>query len=313
MSTAFLSQNIWPEITKTVLSSQKPCYVAVAYFAQDSSRRLPLPSGSRLVVDASKAAVASGQTCPADLAVLQKRDVRIYSVPNLHAKVFVMGRTAYIGSANVSENSAHGLIEAVIHTTEPSVVSDARDFVKEYCLHELGPETLKGLAAIYQPPKGGGRGPGPKDPSSVHPTLPRLLTASLTLVDMSEQDLKLEAKAKGVAKKRRKHPRSWQMDNFRYIGKCPFAEGDKVIQITDEGHDRIMVAPPADVIHVHPPEQQGNTTVTFVYLERPERKRRQLRAFARSVGCAQSKLRCNSVIRNPAFKQALLKAWSVTL
>jgi len=49
--------------------------MAVAYFGKGASRLLPLTAGSRLVVDASECAVASGQTCPADLIKLVARGV----------------------------------------------------------------------------------------------------------------------------------------------------------------------------------------------------------------------------------------------
>lgn len=313
MSTVFLSQGIWPEITKTVHASRKRCFVAVAYFGGGSSRLLPLPKGSLLVVDASKRAVASGQTCPADLARLLNRGVIIYSVPNLHAKVFVVGRTAYIGSANVSKNSAEELIEAVVRTTEPGVVSTARQFVIDHCLHELTPAVLKQLAAIYRPPQvpGGGKG-RPRDTSS-RPTLPRLLLAQLEREDWSEREQQLHDKGLVVAKKLRKHPRSWVMDDFRQTGKCRYVVGDVVIQVTNEGNGRVMVTPPANVIHVLPPRREGNTTVSFVYLERPDRNRRQLKSLARALGCTRAELGRDRVIRNPDFKQALLKAWAVTL
>ena len=74
------------------------------------------------MVDASERAVASGQTCPADLNKLLNKGVAIYSVPNLHAKVFALGRAAYIGSVNVSNRSALQLIEAAVRTTEPRAV-----------------------------------------------------------------------------------------------------------------------------------------------------------------------------------------------
>jgi len=92
MTTAFLSRDIWPQLTKAARDSRQRCAVAVAYFGKGASRLLPLGKGSRLVVDASERSVASGQTCPADLIKLVKRGVAVYGVPNLHAKVFVLGR-----------------------------------------------------------------------------------------------------------------------------------------------------------------------------------------------------------------------------
>jgi len=71
--------------------SQEACAEAVAYFGAGSSGRLPLPSGSCLVVDASDYTVSGGLTCPADLEKLLNRGVDVYRVSNLHAKVFVLG------------------------------------------------------------------------------------------------------------------------------------------------------------------------------------------------------------------------------
>jgi hypothetical protein len=150
MSTTLLTQDIWPQLTKIARGTRQPCAVAVAYFGAGASQLLPLPKNSRLVVDASERAIASGQTCPADLIKLVKRGVRAYSVPNLHAKVFVLGRAAYIGSANASNRSASHLVEAVVRTTETDTVRSARQFVRELCLHELTPAVLKHLAKLYR-------------------------------------------------------------------------------------------------------------------------------------------------------------------
>jgi predicted Fe-Mo cluster-binding NifX family protein len=51
-----------------------------------------------LVVNASVAAVTSGQTSPQALLALHRKGVRIYSNAQLHAKVYVFGSKAFIGS-----------------------------------------------------------------------------------------------------------------------------------------------------------------------------------------------------------------------
>jgi hypothetical protein len=79
MKTEFVSKGIWKALTASAKSARKPALVAVAYFGQGASKLLPLPAGSRLVVDASDNAVKSGQTQPSDLKRLQKRGVVIYS------------------------------------------------------------------------------------------------------------------------------------------------------------------------------------------------------------------------------------------
>ena len=312
MSTVFITQNIWPQMTNAVRSSRRRCIVAVAYFGAGASRLLPLPRNSRLVVDASERAVSSGQTCPADLIKLVKRGVAVYTVPNLHAKVFVLGRAVYIGSANVSTRSASQLIEAVVRTTDPNAVRDARNFVQDHCLHELTPAVLKRLSKIYRPPllPGGKHGKRVATETFRRPTLPRLLLAQLHLEYWSERDQALHDKALVVAKKRREHPRSFELDSFRQTGKCKYQRGDVVIQVTDEGEGSVLVTPPGNVLYVRA-RQDGKRQVSFVYLERPSKRRRAVKTFSRALVRGMLKrLRRDGVVRDAAFAQALLSAWA---
>ena len=312
MSTVFITQDIWPQLTEAVRGSRRSCAVAVAYFGAGAGRLLPLRTGSQLVVDASERAVASGQTCPADLIKLVKGGVRIYSVPNLHAKVFVLGRAAYIGSANVSNRSASQLVEAVIRTTEPSAVRAARKFVRDHCLHDLTPTVLKRLSKLYRPPHvpGGKRGKKATDETFRRPTLPRLHLAQLHRRDWSERDQALHDTALVIAKKRREHPRSFELDSFLLTGKCDYQRGDVVIQVTDEGGGGVLVTPPGNVLHVRT-RHDGKRQVSFVYLELPARRRRQIKKMATTLGRgALKRLHRDGMVQNAAFAQALLNSWA---
>ena len=312
MSTVFITQDIWPQLTRAARASKQRGAVAVAYFGKGAGKLLPLAKGSRLVVDASERSVASGQTCPADLSKLVKRGVKVYSVPNLHAKIFVLGRAAYIGSANVSNRSASQLVEAVVRTTETSVVRDARQFVRDYCLHELTPGVLKLLAKIYRPPliPGGKRGNKAAKQISPRPTLPRLLVARLHLDDWSEPEQSLHDAGLPVARKRRQHPRTFELDSFIFTGKCAYKRGDVVIQITDEGGGKVLVAPPGNVLHTRK-GRNGNANKTSIYVERPARRRRPIKRLARALGRGALKnLERNGVVRDTAFAQALLNTWA---
>ncbi len=315
MTTKFLSQDIWPEITKAVRETKKPCFVAVAYFGAGSSSRLPLSMDSRLVVNASEGAVKSGQTCPEDLLKLVQRGVMVYCVPNLHAKVFIVGRMAYIGSNNVSNNSASMLMEAAVRTTDPSVVSSARTFVKGLCLNELTPEILKQLSTLYQPPKfpPANKTKGKMEGTSSRPALPRFLLAQLVEGDWSQREQEIYEAGLPEARKHRKHPRSWIMDKFPWYGKGTFEKGDSVLQVTENSDGKILVTPPGKVIHVMPKEYVGNKLVSFVYIERPERRRRRIDTLAKAIGCDEKKLRQNGLIRDRSLAQQLLNTWAVNL
>src|SRR5262249_31314337 len=124
-----------------------------AYFGKGAADLLRLPSRSRLVVDASEAAVKNGQTHPADLQRMRRQKIAVYSVPILHAKVFAFDKAVFIGSANVSKHSANLLQEAIVRVSDAAVVGAARGFVKNLCLELLGPEELKRLQKLYRPPR----------------------------------------------------------------------------------------------------------------------------------------------------------------
>lgn len=312
MSTEFITRDIWPQLTKAVRGSGQACAVAVAYFGKGASKLLPLAKGSRLVVDASERSVASGQTCPADLRKLVKRGVRVYSVPNLHAKVFVLGRAAYIGSANVSNRSASQLVEAIIRTSDAAATRAARKFVLDHCLHELTPTVLTRLAKLYRPPlvPGGKRGKKAPKQTFRRPTLPRLLLAQLHREDWSEREQALHDAGLLVARKRREHPRTFQEDSFIITGKCVYKRGDVLIEVTDEGGGNVLVSPPGNVLHTRT-GREGKGKKTAVYVERPARRRRPRRALARALGRGALKsLKRDGVIRNAAFAQALLKTFA---
>ena len=309
MRTEFITRDIWPQLTKAVRGSSQRCAVAVAYFGKGASKLLPLAKGSRLVVDASERSVASGQTCPADLRILVKRGVRVYSVPNLHAKVFVLGRAAYIGSANVSNRSASQLVEAVVRTSESSAVRDALEFVSNLCLYRLTPTIIRRLAKHYRPPliPGGKRGKKVAMQISSRPTLPPLLLVQLGLEEWSDKEQAIHDAGLIVARKRREHPRTFQEDSFIITGKCVYKRGDVLIQVTDEGGGNVLVSPPGNVLHTRT-GREGKGKKTAVYVERPVRRRRSIKRLVRALGRGSKKaLVRDGVVRDIAFAQALLK------
>ncbi|MCI0390522.1 MAG: phospholipase D family protein [Acidobacteria bacterium] len=312
MSDRFISEAVWEELTRSVKSSKLACHVAVAYFGAGASRLLPLREGSKLVVDASERAVSAGQTCPKDLLALLKRGVRVFSVPNLHAKVYVVGRSAYIGSANVSNYSAKQLLEAMSNTTAPKVVTAARQFVRDLCLHELTPKVLKRLSKIYEPPEISGEKSAKVSQKhrASRPTLPTLKLAQLKLEDWSEREYAIHDKGLATAKKRREHPRTFEPDSFCWVGQCPYQQKDVVIQITNEGKGRVFVSPPGEVLHVESEFDSGKE-VSIVFVECPAHRRRRVRSVAKKLGKGSiALLRKNGLVRNRAIAEALLGMWN---
>jgi hypothetical protein len=305
MTVRFVGRGFWGEVTKRVRSTPGACAVAVAYFSKGASERLPLKKGSRLVVDASLQQVSSGQTCPHDLLKLVENGVDVFSMPQLHAKVFVIGNTAYVGSSNVSANSEHRLQEAAILTTNRKAVSDARKFVSDLCKYRQTPEQLRELSKAYRPPKDGGRKNG-AGKESVSPF--RLRMVKLRSVELSEEDELMDAKGAKAVERDHRLSDGYEVDSFRLTGKVSLRVGDVVVQVMDEGDGRIMVSPPGNVLRVYT-RKRKQRTVSFVYIECPLRRWRRLASVAKALGCEQKRLGRNGLLADPLAGE-LLALWN---
>lgn len=312
MSTKLITDNLWPTLTKAVRKNSAQCHVAVAYFGQGASKLLPLAAGSRLVVNASERVVKAGATCPAELIELQERHVKIFSRTNLHAKVYVVGKSAFVGSANVSSNSAGTLVEALLLTTDASAVRDARQFVADASLHELGPEALAALAKIYRPPRIPG-GNGSKNPAQQKPSksaIPPLKLAQLKIIEWPDRDQKMYETGLSEAKKYREHPRKYEVDTFRQTGDCNYKRGDVVVRVTKAPSGKALVSPPGNVLYVKR-RKNGNKRVSFVYVEYPAKRRRTVETVARQLQMdSPALLLRGGLVRNEPFARDLLRLWA---
>jgi len=83
-----------------------------------------------------------------------------------------------------------------------------------------------------------------------------------------------------------------------------------VIQVTDEGAGKVLVSPPANVLHVR--RRSGRKgRVAFVYLEHASRPRRDIRNLASQVGRGSvRRLRRDGLVRDKAFARSLVHLWS---
>jgi hypothetical protein len=236
MRNQFFCGQVLSEITKAVRQFKKPCKAAVPYFAKGGHRLLPLSRGSKIVVNASESTVRSGLTSPLDLLLMMRRGVRVFSNEKLHAKVFLFGKTAFIGSNNVSHNSAKNLIEATIRTNDPSVIKEVDKFVTDLFIYELTPEHVKELSRIYNPPKFQGvfrrRRTSKRSKWSY---IDQPLIKVVKLVDRDRQELEKRAFRNGKHKaiKLQKNNKEYAYDDFAGLGRLTYNIGDRVVQVLD--------------------------------------------------------------------------------
>jgi len=115
-----ISNNLWGEIQRLALKS-KTKRAAIAYVTTD--KYLKFGKGDVLVVDASDAAIACGETSAAVLKQAYKRGAELYSSDRLHAKFILLDHVAVVGSANLSSSSANQLLEVAAVTDSPPIMS----------------------------------------------------------------------------------------------------------------------------------------------------------------------------------------------
>jgi hypothetical protein len=118
-----VSGELWTELHR-LAKQNRPRLAAVAYVTSDE--RVKFRKGDMLVCDATDTAIKLGQTSAAVLRRAHDRGSQLFSSPGLHAKVFLLGRVAVVGSANLSSMSVNELDEAALITDDARVVSGVR-------------------------------------------------------------------------------------------------------------------------------------------------------------------------------------------
>lgn len=124
-----LTHELWPEIYRRSKAARKTL-AAIAYFSSD--KKIRLKKDDVLVVDASQAAIGSGETSAKLLKKLFSKGVQLFSCPDLHAKIIAMDRCAVVGSGNASKSSADTLHEAALLTDLPTTVRQVKALVIQF-------------------------------------------------------------------------------------------------------------------------------------------------------------------------------------
>ena len=107
MGVKLLTDTVWARLSVLARRPRRSAAaVAVPYLGVGAAKRLPLRRGDLLVTRFDDAAITAGLVDPRDVDKYLQRGVDVHAVTNLHAKVFVLGSCAVVGSTNISANSA---------------------------------------------------------------------------------------------------------------------------------------------------------------------------------------------------------------
>jgi hypothetical protein len=237
-------------------------------------------------VDASEAAVKSGQTCPASLSVMLKRGVQVFSREGLHAKVFVFG-------------------SAVAVTKERNIVVSARQFVRDNCHKSLGPEEIRKLRKIYREPVWRA-GKTQQDNQRLRDSL-----RIVRLVDYDPPDGMTEASKKGerIARKRIKNTDTHTLYEFHWRYEHKFLERETILPINKDGDGRFFVCAPGTIVSISR-WKRGLKAKTIVFLEVPRHRRIQLDELVKRVGrAAGNTLKNSRIVRDRNVIDLILDAF----
>lgn len=308
MSAKFIAgqREVWAALRKTFGGGRK-AQVAVAFLGKGSFVRLKLKKGSTLVVNAGLEAVRSGQTDPRELLKYVRAGVRVYSQGQLHAKVFVIGRVAYVGSANVSFNSEHRLIESVTSFSDSRAVNQARQFVMDLATERLGPEALKELQAQYREPKLQLLGARAKRTAAADGEVS--LAVSLVTKDWSDEALAAERQGSPKAQKRLRSSRDFRLEDFQFTGEANLQRltlRRYVYQVVQTGKIKYL-HPGGRIVHVERFHDRGRPAA-IIYLELPRRRRaRRLSGLLPVLGDTGRMLKSLKAIRDIRSASAAAK------
>lgn len=150
-------QRTWDDLTITLSPYSNTITAAIAYIGSSAAQHLPLSGGSSIIVDASERVVDSGATDPRVLLAWVKDGVKVYSLPNLHAKMILADRNSdsnapfiAVGSANASGASANRLYESVVLTDNDQTVEEARTALIEWKTRAGSPLSMRRLEELVK-------------------------------------------------------------------------------------------------------------------------------------------------------------------
>jgi hypothetical protein len=311
MSEQLLSSRLWERI-HTLAKRARRCEVAVPFVGIGSADRLQLRRGDLLVCRLDEPTVHAGLTNPKEILAYLRRGVEVHTVTNLHAKVFVLGRSAIVGSCNLSGYSERSLLEAAVETSSTELVRACRQFVEGLRGDEVGPEYARRLMRVYRPPKVRTK-LGPRGAQRVRQG--DLVAVALAFVDFDERDLAAERTANRLGRKRLVDVDRFTVECFKWPGRIPPAirRGVRVLQImTDDG--KRSVYPPARVLEVRQYTSSRGGKRCMVSVETPKRLRpRGLSQALRQLGPRARMLRGLKRTRrvaDPALAYSIGRLWS---
>lgn len=309
MTTRMHTKDVWPCLRKLSQRSGRK-YVAVPFLGAGAHKRLMLRRGDTLVVRFDMPSIKAGLTDPREVLYYLRKRVLVHSVENLHAKVFVFGHRAIVGSPNISQNSERSLIEAALETTDSPTVKKAIAFVKSLRGDIVEPQYARRMVRYYNPPRGGRR----KSPLPPKPKQSPLWAVPLVCEPWDDEDYRQEKYAKAEAKKHLRRPRSFSVEDFLWWGGRflnQVKRDQRILMCTSE-RNRTMVSPPARVLVIHPYTYRRTRRAIICIAVRSSLRRLEFHRFLQKLGGNKNtfqKPKSPRLIRNALLAYRIGTVW----
>lgn len=297
----FHAPNPWIEIKKW--APKQKSLVAVPFLGKNAANLLPITAGSILVTRFNDETIKSGLVSPIEIIKFLKRGIKVHSDSKLHAKVYVFGKRAFVGSANVS-NSSQSSSEACIETNDIQVVQQAREYIASLTSNLVTLEEAKSKLALY--PKDGERLFGVKAIKGIQR---RVWIVPLGKNDFTDEQMDAMNRGIPIAKKKSLDTSKFKLDGF-INDDDRLMVGDWIIQRFNYKSGFLFECP-AKIIYIEPVE---GSKENFFFLDKPKRIRdisstvvKQKMGGKSSIAIYKSS--SNRLIKSDKTAQELLWLW----
>ena len=194
-----------------------------------------------MVCRCDETTVRAGLSDPNEILKLIKRGVEVHAYHNLHAKVYVLGSVAIVGSTNLSASSENNLMEAALETKERRLVRECTHFVQSLCGAAVGPEYAAQLCKIYRPPKSSAT--RKSRASQYELEQDRIVAVGLHVAEFDENDDRAADSVLSEGKAQITNRRTFELDSFYFSNSSLLKKGTRVLQIIDNGRGCSVYAP----------------------------------------------------------------------
>jgi hypothetical protein len=274
MKTSFLQgRALWKTIASTAAAG-RPRWIASPYVGKGAADLLPLQRGDVLLCSLTLENCRAGSVVPSELRALRRRGVRVYTRGDLHAKVFLLGRRAIVGSANLSANSRDVLDETGVVVSERREVASIRDWFAMRLVEPVEREWLSVCEKAYRAAETRRRRrAGRRQHREVRELAGPWVIS--TVPDWSEDDIEERyrdvVRAQGRARLAR--PRAHAIETLKWTGASPFRKnarvGDVVVEFHKDGLKK-TVKPHARIVARREGRTARGTSATYFAMEYPK-------------------------------------------